>query len=446
MSESELLPAAFGVRLGALALSLALAARPVWCRRLGLAASAVASSLTGVAALSLALGGVLQEGLLLSHAASGFSLGYAIGPLSAWFLVALSALAIPAALYSIGYLEHAVSAARTAFVVGTFNLLLGAVEAVFVADGVVGFLFAWELMTLATAALVMTEHEGPANRRAALLYLVMSHVGTGCLLAGFLVLASLGKSLAFSVVLGGSLAAGGLRDALFVLFFLGFGVKAGVVPLHVWLPEAHPAAPTSVSALLSGVLTQTGIYGLFRVCAFGLGVPRWDWGMALALAGSLTAVLGVLYALTQTDLKRLLAYSTIENVGIIVLGLGASMMARAHRSHALAAVAAAASLTHVLNHAIFKGLLFLGTGSVVMATGTRQIERFGGLLRQMPWTGLFFLIGAMAISGLPLLNGFPSEWLTLQALLLAGIKVQSFSEQQTDLEDIFMRVTKGVVS
>jgi hydrogenase-4 component B len=195
-------------------------------------------------------------------------------------------------------------------------------------------------------------------------------------------------------------------------------VKAGIIPVHVWLPEAHPAAPSSVSALMSAVLITAGIYGLYRVCAFGLGIPDRNWALAFMFAGMLSGILGVLYALTQTDLKRLLAYSTIENSGIIVLGLGAAMMAMSLERPALATVAVAASLTHVLNHAVFKGLLFLAAGSVVMATGTRQMELFGGLLKRMPWTGLFFLIGALAISGMPLLNGFPSEWLTFQALLL----------------------------
>jgi hydrogenase-4 component B len=191
-----------------------------------------------------------------------------------------------------------------------------------------------------------------------------------------------------------------------------------VIPFHVWLPEAHPAAPSSISALMSAVLITAGIYGLFRVCAFGLGVPAVSWGLTFMGLGTLSAILGVLYALTQSDLKRLLAYSTIENAGIIVLGLGAGMLALAYGRTELATVAVAASLAHVLNHAVFKGLLFLGAGSVVMGTGTRQLEQFGGLLRRMPWTGLFFLVGAMAIAGLPLLNGFVSEWLTFQALLL----------------------------
>jgi hydrogenase-4 component B len=224
--------------------------------------------------------------------------------------------------------------------------------------------------------------------------------------------------LSFPALLSGHVVERPLRDGLFALFFVGFGVKAGVIPLHVWLPEAHPAAPSSVSALMSAVLITAGIYGLYRVCAFGLGVPDQTWALALMIGGMLSAVLGVLYALTETDIKRLLAYSTIENSGIVVLALGVAMMALNHRRPAVATVAVAASLMHVLNHAIFKGLLFLSAGSVVMATGTRQIERFGGLLRRMPWTGLFFVIGALAISGLPLLNGFPSEWLTFQALLL----------------------------
>jgi hydrogenase-4 component B len=413
----DFLPLAFGVRLGSLAFSLALAARPRWSTGLALGGSILASSLTGLAALTVVLGGATVRGVLLTHEASGFSFDYALGPLSAWFLLALALLAIPVAFYSVAYLPHAVPATRRAFVAGGLSLLLGAVEAVFIADGVVGFLLAWELMTLVTAALVATEHETPPHRRAAYVYLAMSHVGTGCLVAGFFVLSSLAGSPAFPALFAGSVAAGSLRDLLFVLFFVGFGVKAGIVPLHVWLPEAHPAAPTSISALMSGVLIKTGVYGLFRVCAFGFGIPRWDWGVAFALVGALSAVLGVLYALTQNDVKRLLAYSTIENGGIILLGLGAGMMALSSGRAELAAVGIVASLYHVLNHAVFKGLLFLGAGGVVIATGTRHIEEMGGLVKRMPWTALFFLVGALAISGLPLLNGFVSEWLLFQALL-----------------------------
>jgi hydrogenase-4 component B len=345
-------------------------------------------------------------------------LSYSVTPLSAWFLMVFGLIAVPVAVYSVGYFAHSIAPSRTAAVGSGFNVMLGAVEIVFVAGDVITFLFAWELMTLATAALVTTEHEKRASRLAGYLYLVMSHVGTGCLLAGFLTLAAASGSLSLSSLLVGNLVSGLTRDGVFVLFFVGFGVKAGVIPFHVWLPEAHPAAPSSISALMSAVLITAGIYGLFRVCAFGLGIPAVSWGLTFMGLGTLSAILGVLYALTQSDLKRLLAYSTIENAGIMVLGLGAGMLALAYGRTELAAVAVTASLAHVLNHAVFKGLLFLGAGSVVLGTGTRQLEQFGGLLRRMPWTGLFFLVGAMAIAGLPLLNGFVSEWLTFQALLL----------------------------
>lgn len=412
------LPAAFGIRLLAIAAAWALAGRPRVCRWTSLLGSVAASVLTMTVALTVIASGRPVGGLLGRHAASGIVFDYSVTPLSAWFLMVLGLVAIPIAAYSISYFAHAVAAPRTALVGSAFNVLLGAVEAVFVANGVIAFLCAWEVMTLATTALVATEHQDRASRGAALLYLIMSHIGTGGLMAGFLVLASHAGSLSFPALLAGDVVAGPLRQGVFVLFFLGFGVKAGVIPMHVWLPEAHPAAPSSVSALMSAALITAGVYGLYRVCAFGLGVPDQSWALAFMVVGMLSAVLGVLYALAQTDLKRLLAYSTIENSGIIVLGLGAAMMALAHQQPMLATVAAAASLMHVLNHGIFKGLLFLGAGSVVMAAGTRDLERLGGLLKRMPWTGLFFLIGAMAISGLPLLNGFPSEWLMFQALLL----------------------------
>jgi formate hydrogenlyase subunit 3/multisubunit Na+/H+ antiporter MnhD subunit len=369
-----------------------------------------------VAAYVIASGTAI-DGTLFRHAASETVLGYSVTPLSAWFLMVLGLIAVPVALYSTGYFAHAVARPRTAAVGAAFTAMVR-IEVVFVADGVIAFLCGWEVMTLATAALVATEHESRASRRAAYLFLVMSHVGTGCLMAGFLILASAAGSLSFPVILSGHVVSGPVRHGVFALFFIGFGVKAGLIPFHVWLPEAHPAAPSSVSAFMSAVLITAGIYGLFRVCAFGLGPPDVNSALVFMSLGTLSAILGVLYALTQTDVKRLLAYSTIENAGIIVLGLGAALMALAHGRNTLAAVAVAASLMHVLNHAIFKGLLFLGAGSVVMATGTRHIEQFGGLMRRMPWTGLCFLVGALAISALPLLNGFPSEWLTFQALLL----------------------------
>jgi hydrogenase-4 component B len=413
----SVLSAALALRIGIIAVTLLASGRSRMARAVAFQGSAMASVVTGLVAAYVLTAGSSVRGVLLVHGASGFSLGFTVDGLSAWFLLVLSVVAVPIALFSIGYVGRAHFSRRSVFLGVAFNVLLAAVEVVFIADDAIAFMFAWELMTLSTAALVTTEHEQRASRRAAYLYLVMSHVGAGCLIAGFLALSTAAGSLSFPALLAGTVVSGTQRDVLFALFFFGFGLKAGVIPLHVWLPEAHPAAPSNISALMSAVLITAGIYGLFRVCGFGLGIPHMNWALAFMVVGTLSAVLGVLYALTESDMKRLLAYSTIENSGIIVLGLGAAMMALAHGRSELATLAAAASLYHVLNHAVFKALLFLGAGSVVMATGTRQIEQFGGLLRRLPWTGLFFLVGAMAISGLPLLNGFASEWLTFQALL-----------------------------
>ena len=414
---TDLLAAALVMRVGLAALALVLARRPAAARLAAFGGSILASVMTGAIAVSVLRTASPAQGGLAVHRASGFALSYAIDGLSAWFLLVLAVLAIPIALFSIGYVGHPPFERRSAFVGGVFNVLLGAVELVLVAGDAITLLFGWELMTLATAALVTTEHEAPASRRAAYLYLALSHVGTGCLIAGFLVMGASAGSVSFSALLSGGVAPGPLRDLLFALFFVGFGVKAGVIPLHVWLPEAHPAAPTNISALMSAVLIKTGIYGLVRVCAFGLGPPSLAWGVVVVSLGGLSAVLGVLYALMQHDLKRLLAYHSIENIGIILLGMGAGLIGLAYGRSEVAAVGFAAALYHVLNHAVFKGLLFLGAGGVVMETGTRQIEEYGGLLRRMPWTGAFFLVGAMAISGLPPLNGFASEWLTFQAFL-----------------------------
>jgi hydrogenase-4 component B len=414
---------AAGTRLASIAATLVSHRRPRASRTAAFAGSAAASLLTGAVGLSaLGADGALR-GPQLVHEASGLALGCTVDALSGWFLAVLSLLGVAIAIYAIGYFAHA-SPGRTAFVGIAFNVLLGSVEVVFVAGGVVGFLLAWELMTLATAALVATEQEHAQARRAAFVYLALSHVGTGCLVAGFFLLASHGHSLAFADILGPAARTIPGRSAVFALFLTGFGIKAGMIPLHVWLPEAHPAAPSPISALMSGVLIKTGIYGIFRACVAGLGPPPLAWGGAILALGALSMLLGVLYALMQHDLKRLLAYHSIENIGIILVAAGVGMASLSVARPALATLALAASLLHVLNHALFKGLLFLGAGNVVAATGTRQIEQLGGLVRRMPWTAAFFLLGAMAISGLPFLNGFVSEWLVFQALLL-GFRTSS---------------------
>jgi hydrogenase-4 component B len=411
------LPLALSIRIAAIAAAAVSARNARTTRAITFGGAAAASAVTVWSAAQVLYTGVPVEGAWLAHAASGLSLTFRVDGLSAWFLIVLAVVAVPVAIYSLGYVGHPHYERRSFFLGAAFNALLAAVEVVFTANDAIAFLFGWELMTLATAALVATEHEQRSHRRAAYLYLAMSHVGTGCLIAGFLSLAAASGSTGFSAVLAGKVPAGAAGDVVFALFLVGFGVKAGIVPLHVWLPEAHPAAPTSISALMSAVLIKTGIYGIIRVCAFGLGVPRLSWGVLVVALGAVSSVLGVLYALMQHDLKRLLAYHSIENIGIILLGIGAGMMALTYGRADVAWLGVAAGLYHVLNHAVFKGLLFLGAGGVALATGSRQIERLGGLLRRMPWTGFFFLIGALAISGLPPFNGFASEWLTFQAFL-----------------------------
>jgi hydrogenase-4 component B len=321
-------------------------------------------------------------------------------------------------LYSLGYARGYYGRKSVGVLGAFFNVLVLATTLVFLADNAFFFLLVWEIMALAAYGLVSFEHEQDEARNAGVLYFVMSHIGTGCLILGFLLLfqASGGYGFAGFHGLGARMAAGP-RNAAFLLFLAGFGVKAGLVPLHIWLPAAHPVAPSNVSAFLSGVIIKTGIYGLTRVLFDFLGAPPNWWGVTVLGLGTLSAVLGVLYALMQHDLKRLLAYHSIENIGIILMGLGAALMFQ-HTGHpVLASLALVAGLYHTINHAVFKALLFLGAGAVVHATHTRDMEEMGGLVKRMPRTAFLFLVGAVAISALPPLNGFISEWLTYQSLL-----------------------------
>ncbi len=350
-----------------------------------------------------------------------------LDPLGAFFVLIVSVLALALSVYSFGYVRGFYGRKSVGALGALYNALLLATTLVFTAANAFFFLIAWELMALTAYCLVSFEHEKAETRNAGVLFFIMSHIGTGCLIVGFLLLfQASGQALggfgpeASSFdgfrALGGKLLPG-QRDAAFLLFLLGFGVKAGIVPLHIWLPEAHPVAPSNASALLSGVMIKTGIYGLVRVLFEFLGTPPNWWGVTLLTLGTVSAVLGVLYALMEHDLKRLLAYHSIENIGIILMGLGAALMF-VHTHHpVLAALALIAGLYHTMNHAIFKALLFLGAGAVLHATHTRNMEEMGGLIKRMPKTAFFFLMGAVAISALPPLNGFVSEWLTYQSLL-----------------------------
>jgi hydrogenase-4 component B len=348
----------------------------------------------------------------------GGGLALGLDRLSAFFLLIIAAGVIPSAVYAIGYTRH--TETYGAAMSAVFTAFIAAMVGVVIARNVLTFLVCWELMSLASYFLVMTESDRTQTRSAAWLYAVMTHAGLACLLIGFLTMVQSTGTFAMPEWAG---IAGSLdparRNIIFVVMAVGFLSKAGAIPFHVWLPRAHPAAPSHISAVMSGVMVKLGVYGLVRIGFEWLGVgPRW-WGVLVLLIGAISAVLGVLYAIIDSDLKRLLAYSTVENVGVILLGIGAGLIFHSYNLNALAALALVAALLHSLNHAVFKSLLFLGAGSVVHATGTRNIEEMGGLLRRMPQTGALFLVGSLAISAMPPFNGFVSEWLTFQALLLS---------------------------
>ena len=340
-----------------------------------------------------------------------------IDPLSAFFLLPTFGLSALAAIYGAGYLRGEPSPRRTAVWLW-FNLLIASMVLVLIARNGFLFLVAWEIMTLSSFFLVTFHHDRPEARRAGRIYLVATHVGTACLMILFLALSGTSGSLDYAAF-GGAATWLLPQASLFLLAVLGFGTKAGLMPLHMWLPEAHPAAPAHVSAVLSGVMIKMGIYGLLRIIPF-LGPPPPWWGWLLVGIGLITGILGVLYAIAQSELKRLLAYSSIENVGVIVCGMGAGLIGVSSHTPFLAALGFGGALLHVLNHAVFKGVLFLAAGSAIHGAGTGEIERLGGLLRRMPWTGAAFLTGALAIAGLPPLNGFLGEFLIYLGSLRAA--------------------------
>ncbi|MBL8707135.1 MAG: hydrogenase 4 subunit B, partial [Rhodospirillales bacterium] len=335
--------------------------------------------------------------------------------LAGFFLAVVNLGGAMAALYGIGYGRHEHEPAR---VLAFFGPFLAGMNLVLLADDAFTFLFSWEFMSLASWLLVMAHHRDPENRRAGLVYLVMAAGGTFALLLAFGLLAGTAGGYAFDQIRSAA-PAPAVAAVVLVLALLGAGSKAGLVPLHVWLPLAHPAAPSHVSALMSGVMTKVAVYGFLRLVFDLITGPAWWWGLVVLALGALTTVMGVLHALMQRDLKRLLAYSTVENIGVIFIGLGLALAFQAGGKAPAAALALTAALMHVFCHSQFKTLLFLGAGAVLQGTGARDIDLMGGLIHRMPVTAGLFLVGAAAISALPPLNGFVSEWLTFQAILLS---------------------------
>jgi formate hydrogenlyase subunit 3/multisubunit Na+/H+ antiporter MnhD subunit len=421
MSDT-LLAASVAVPVLSAATALAVARRPRLATAIAVTGAVAGGICAVVAAVPvLAGGGLVAVELPFGFATEPVVLG--LDPLSALFLALIGVLGAPAALFGLGYLggRHGSSPASARAHAGVGLLLASLVLVVTARNGLV-FLVAWEAMTISAYLLVVFDHESADVRAAGLCYLVASHIAYACILAFFAGLGHHAGSLDFAAMTasGASLslpAAAGL----FALALVGFGTKAGIVPFHVWLPRAHPAAPSHVSALMSGLLIKTGVYALLRALQF-VGPPRVALGIVLVVTGGASAVYGIAFAVGQRDLKRALAYSSIENVGLIVLGIGLVQMAAALGEPRIALVAGVGALVHLVHHVLMKGGLFLGAGAVVHATGTRDVEKLGGLMRRMPRTAAAFLACSAAISGLPPLCGFVGEWLLLTAAVLAATR------------------------
>jgi len=407
-----------GVVLYWLAIGLAGVLRPLSLRFV----SRVLFPLGAVGGLALMLAAFL--GISAAPAALVLPLGLPDLPfhirldaLSAFFIELLGIAVVGISLFSTGYFRRGQGSAPGVLCL-QYHLFLAAMVTVFLADDAYLFMVAWETMAITSYFLVVSSHKIPEIRSAGFLYLLIAHIGAISILLCFGVLQGGQGDYTFAAMRSIGLSPFWSSIA-FVLALFGFGAKAGILPLHVWLPEAHPAAPSPVSALMSGVMLKTAIYGILRVTLDLLQTQLWWWG-ALALAlGLLTALFGVMFAAVQTDMKRLLAYSSIENIGIILAGIGLTIIFHVYGNPHLAALSLVATLYHTLNHACFKSLLFLATGSVLHATHERSLGKLGGLIRNMPWVAATALVGALAIAGMPPLNGFVSEWLLLQAFLFS---------------------------
>lgn len=363
--------------------------------------------------LAQSAGGAAAATLSLPVGLPWLGAHFRLDALAAFFLLVVNLGGGVASLYALGYGRHEESPGR---VLPFYAAFLAGMNLVVLADDAFTFLLSWEFMSLVSWALVVAHHRQSANVHAGYVYLVMASFGTLTLLLAFGLLAGAEGAYGFAAIRE-SVETPAVTALVLVLVLTGAGSKAGLVPLHAWLPLAHPAAPSHVSALMSGVMTKVAVYAFVRVAFDLLGETSWWQGMLVLSLGGVTAALGVLYALMQHDLKRLLAYHTVENIGIIFIGLGLALAFETNGMEVAAALALTAALFHVLNHSLFKSLLFFGAGAVLGATGHRDMERLGGLIRRMPWTALAFLVGCVAISALPPLNGFVSEWLTFQAIL-----------------------------
>ncbi len=434
--------------LYALGVALALLMRQGHAITVAAALCAAAGGLAAlVAGVGVLVGAPAPGGVLDTNLPFG-ALSLRLDMLSAFFLAVIGLVSLPVAVYSIGYLKHSAGVRRLrAFGVLINLLLLSLVLIVAAADAIV-FLMAWEAMAFLSYLMVNFEYEDRQVIRASFLMLAVSELGTVGIFIAFLLLYRVTGGSGYEALRAAAATLSTpLRSAVFLLAFVGFGAKAGILPLQLWLPEAHPAAPSHVSALLSAVIIKLGIYGMLRfLLGFLVGtgiIPAW-WGLVVLSIGAVTALVGILYSVVQDDLKRLLAYSSIENIGIILAGLGAALTFYAYHLIALAAIVAIAMLYHVLNHAVYKGLLFLGAGSVNHATGTRKLAQLGGLIRLMPWTALFFIVAALAIAAVPPFNGYISEWMLLESLLQSFAIPDTLTKVVIALSGALIALTAGI--
>jgi formate hydrogenlyase subunit 3/multisubunit Na+/H+ antiporter MnhD subunit len=421
----NLLLLAFALLVAGAFLALLTGKRSAAASLIGSISNLAAGGLVSVAAVQVLLNaGHLHWSTGWSVPAGRFALQ--LDPLAAFFLLPIALVSACAALFGRSYMhsegQHRALASHWFF----YNLMVVGVLLVVTAANAILFLAAWEIMTLSSFFLVAWDHHLAEVRKAAWLYLQAAHCGLMLLLALFVLAGVYCNSFNFSDFAPLAQLAPPAATLCFLLALFGFGVKAGLIPLHIWLPDAHPAAPSHVSAVMSGVLVKTGIYGILRLLSFLPPAPAW-WGWLIALLGVLGALYGISLAAQQADIKRCLAYSTIENLGVIFLGLGFGLAAAAEGHPTIALLAYAGGLLHLWNHALFKGLMFLGAGTLVHATGTRDMNLMGGLLKRMPLAGLLWIAGGLAISALPPLNGLVSEWLIYLSLGQAGTMLDGFA-------------------
>jgi hydrogenase-4 component B len=409
------------VAAGMLALLANRSKAALWIAAIGVWVGCVMAAVPVVAALR----GVAPDPLHIAWTLPGGSLSFGLDALSAFFCLPILIVAPLASLYACAYLP---GRKRTLGAVSlSYNLLVASMLVLTAARNGLLFLVVWEIMAISSFILVVFDDEHAQVRQAGWIYLIATHIGTAALLVFFALFWGRTNSLDFDRLAGADLS-GGMAGVLFVSAVIGFGTKAGFMPLHIWLPEAHPAAPSHVSALMSGVMIKTGVYGLLRALTL-LGTPSVTWGWTLIVIGLVSGILGVAFALAQHDLKRLLAYHSVENIGIIAIGIGAGILGLCWNQPALVTLGFGGGILHVLNHAVFKSLLFLGAGAVAHSSGIRQIDQLGGLIRRMRWTGVTFLVGSAAICGLPPFNGFISEFL----IYIAGFKAVRAASPQTSI-------------